>query len=159
MWRSLEVGADGADDHLARVEPHADLEGYPLRAEHTLRVLRHRLLHPERRVAGPHRVVLVRHGGAEDRHDAIAHHLIDRSFVPVDGLHHPFEDGIEELSGLLGIPVGEQFHRALEVGEEDRDLLALALEGALRGEDLLGEVLGGVRLRGVESLSRSRRGR
>ena len=37
-------------------------------------------------------------------------------------------------------------HRALEVGEEHGDLLALAFEGALGGEDLLGKVLGGVGL-------------
>ena len=32
-------------------------------------------------------------------------------------------------------------HRALEVGEEHGDLLALAFEGALGGEDLLREML------------------
>ena len=77
----------------------------------------------------------------------------------MDGLHHPLEHGVEELPRLLGVAVGEQFHRALEVGEEHRHLLALALEGSLGGEDLLGEVLRGVGLRGVESLSRRRRGR
>ena len=145
----VQVGTDGADDHLARVEPHADLEGHPLRAEHTLRVLRHRLLHPERRVARPHGVVLVGERRSEERHDPIAHHLVDRALVAVDGLHHPFEDRVEELPGLLGVPVREQLHRALEVGEEHGDLLALAFEGGLRGEDLLGEVLGGVGLRGA----------
>ena len=49
--------------------------------------------------------------------------------------------GSRSLARLLGIAVGEQLHRALEVGEEDRDLLALAFEGGLGGEDLLGEVL------------------
>ena len=37
-----------------------------------------------------------------------------------------------------------EIHRALHVGEEDRDLLALAFERAARGEDLLGEMLRGV---------------
>ena len=68
---------------------------------------------------------------AEQRHDAVAHHLVDGALVAMDGLHHPLEDGIEELARLLGIAVGEQLHRALEVGEEDGDLLALALEGGL----------------------------
>jgi hypothetical protein len=45
----------------------------------------------------------------------------------VDGLHHAFEHGIEKLARLLGIAVGEQLHRALEVGEQNGDLLALAL--------------------------------
>jgi hypothetical protein len=54
------------------------------------------------------------------------------------------EHGIKKFAGLLGIAVGEKFHRALEVGEEDRHLLALTFERCLGGEDLLGEVLGGV---------------
>jgi hypothetical protein len=62
----------------------------------------------------------------------------------VDGFHHPFEHGIENLTRFLGVAVGEQLHRAFQVGEEDGHLFALAFEGALGGEDLLGEVLGGV---------------
>ena len=143
----VQIGPDGADDHLAGVEPHADLDGHPVRAEDTLRVLRDRLLHPQRRVARPHGVVLVGERRAEERHDPVAHHLVDRALVAVDGLHHALEHGIEELARLLGIAVGEQLHRALEVGEEHRDLLALALEGGLGGEDLLGEVLRRVGLR------------
>ena len=75
-------------------------------------------------------MVLVGHGRAEERHDPVAHDLVDGALVAVDGLHHPLEDRIEELPGLLGVAVGQQLHRALEVGEEDRDLLALAFEGA-----------------------------
>jgi hypothetical protein len=56
-------------------------------------------------------------------------------------LHHAFEHGIKNLSRVLGITVGQQFHRALEVSEEDRDLFTLALERGLGREDLLGEVL------------------
>jgi hypothetical protein len=69
----------------------------------------------------------------------------------VDRLHHAFEHGIEELPRLLGVAVRQQLHRALEVGEEHGDLLALALEGALRGEDLLGEVLRRVGVRRGEA--------
>jgi hypothetical protein len=35
----VQIRADGADDDLAGVEPHADLEGYPLQAEDNLGVL------------------------------------------------------------------------------------------------------------------------
>jgi hypothetical protein len=62
----------------------------------------------------------------------------------VDGLHHAFKDGVKQLARLLGIAVGEQLHRALEVGEEDGDLLALALQGGLGGQDAFGEVFRGV---------------
>ena len=126
-----QIGADGADHHLARVEPDTNLDEDAVRAEDPVGVPLDRLLHPERRVAGPHRVILVRERRAEQRHDAVAHHLVDGALVAMDGLHHPFEHRVEELARLLGIAVGEQLHRALEVGEEHRDLLALAFEGAL----------------------------
>jgi hypothetical protein len=77
----------------------------------------------------------------------------------VHGLHHSLDHRVEKLARLLGVAVREQLHRALEVGEENGDLLALALERGFRGEDLLGEVLRGVGLRGAESLSRGPRGR
>ena len=98
----------------------------PRARAHLLGVRADRLLHPQRGVAGPHRVVLVGERRAEERHDPVAHHLVDGALVAVDGLHHPLEDGVEELARLLGVAVGEQLHRALEVGEEHRDLLALA---------------------------------
>src|SRR5574341_1872715 len=113
-----------------------------------LRIPLHRLLHPERRIAGPYRVVLVGEGRAEEGHDPVAHHLVDGAFVPVDGLHHTLEDGIEELTGLLGVPVGQELHGALQIREQHRDLLALALEGTPGCEDLFGEVLWRIRLGG-----------
>ena len=96
-------------------------------------------------------MVLVGERRAEERHDPVAHDLVDGALVAVDGLHHALEHRVEELARFLGIAVGEQLHRALEVGEEHRDLLALALQRGLRGEDLLGEVLGGVGLGGGEA--------
>jgi hypothetical protein len=55
-------------------------------------------------------------------------------------LHHLLEHRIQNLRGFLWVAVGEQLHRAFEVGEEDGDLVALALQGRLGGEDLLGEI-------------------
>ena len=95
---------------------------------------------------------------AEERHDPVPHHLVDRALVAMDGLHHPRENGIENRARLLGVAIGEQLHGALEVGEEDGHLLALALEGGLGGEDLLGKVPRCVGLRGAESRNRGLRG-
>jgi hypothetical protein len=54
---------------------------------------------------------------------------------------------VKRAGGIEALPaVSEQLHRALQVGEEDSDLLALTFEGALGREDLLGEVLRSVRL-------------
>src|SRR5262249_34658383 len=91
-------------------------------------------------------IPLLRQGGAEEGHDTVAHHLVDGAFVVMDGFHHPLEDGIQQLPRLLGVAVGEELHRSLQVGEQYGDLLALALEGGLRGEDLLREMLRRVRL-------------
>ena len=124
------------------LQPDPDLERHAVRApEHSSAYRLHRLLHAERGVAGPHGVVLVGQRRAEERHDPVAHDLVDRALVAVDGVHHPLEDGVEQLARFLGVAVGQELHGALEVGEQDGDLLPLALEGGLGGEDLLGEVL------------------
>ena len=70
----------------------------------------HRLLHAERRVAAAEGVVFLRQGGAEERHDAVPHHLIHRALVPVNGFHHQLEDRVQDSSSLLGIPFGHQLH-------------------------------------------------
>ena len=89
-------------------------------------------------------MVLVGQRRAEQRHDAVAHDLVDGALVAVHGRHHALEHRVEELPGLLGIAVGQQFHRALEVGKQHRDLLALAFQGAAGGQDLLGQIGRGV---------------
>jgi hypothetical protein len=58
----------------------------------------------------------------------------------VDGRHHAFEHGIEELPGLLGVAVGKQFHGAFQVGKEDGHLFALAFEGSFGCQDFLDEM-------------------
>ncbi len=97
-------------------------------------------------------MVLVGEGRPEQRHDAVAHDLVDGALVAVHRFHHPLEHRIEELARLFGVAVGEQLHGALEVGEEDGDLLALAFESGAGGEDALGEVLRACRLRAPRDL-------
>jgi hypothetical protein len=96
-------------------------------------------------------VVLVGERRAEQRHDAVAHDLVHRALEPVHRLHHVLEYRVEQLPPLLGVAVGEQLHRALEVGDEDGDLLALTFERGLGRQDALGEVLRGVGLGGGEA--------
>src|SRR5215467_451969 len=149
----VQIAVDGAHHHLARIQPDADLHVDALGAAELVRVPAHRLLHAERGVTGAHGVILVGHRRAEEGHDAVAHDLVHRALVAMNGLHHAFEDGIEDLAGLLRITVGEELHRSLHVGEEHGDELPLALERALRGEDLVGEVLGCVGLRVGEAVA------
>jgi hypothetical protein len=72
----------------------------------------------------------------------------------VDRLYHPLEHRVEELARLLRITVSEQFHRTLEIREEDGHLLALAFDGCPGGEDLLGQMLWRVGLRGRKAMFR-----
>ena len=44
-------------------------------------------------------MVFVGNGGAKQRHNAIAEHLIDRALEAVHGVHHEMDSGIEELLG------------------------------------------------------------
>ena len=142
-----QVVADRADDDLAGVHADTDLDLEALAAPELGAVTPNGLLHAKGRVAGAHGVVFVGDRRPEERHDPIAHHLVDRALVVVNALHHPFEDRIQDLPGLLGVTVGEQLHGALQVGEEDGDLFPFAFEGGLRRENLLGEVPGDVGLR------------
>ena len=122
-----EAAADGADDDFTRIQtdPHMDGDGVrPVLGEAL-----HGLMHAERRVAGAQGVILLGEWGTEERHDSVPHHLVDRALVPVDGLHHPLENGVQERPGLLGVPIRQQLQRPLEIGEEHGDLLALAFEG------------------------------
>ena len=132
----VQVAADGADDHLAGVHADPDVQRHARGPVDLLGVSFDRFLHSQCGVARPHGVVLVGQRRAEERHDPVAHDLVHRALVAVDGLHHPLEHRVEELPRLLGVTVGQQLHRALQVGEEDRDLFALAFKGALGGEDL-----------------------
>ena len=78
-------------------------------------------------------MVLMRQRSAEERHDPVAHHLIHRALVAMDGLHHSLKDRIENLTCLLRVTVGQQLHRALQIGEEDGHLFALAFQRGLGG--------------------------
>jgi len=103
----VQVAADGPDHHLAGVEAHPDLDLDAVGAADLLGVAANGPLHGQGGVAGPDGVVLVGQRGTEEGHDPVAHHLVHRALVPVDGLHHVFEDGIQKLSGLLGVAVRE----------------------------------------------------
>src|SRR5439155_24469889 len=54
------------------------------------------------------------------------------------------EEAVHDPVPVFWVELLGELHRALHVGEEDGDLLALAFEGGARGEDFLGQVLGRV---------------
>jgi hypothetical protein len=109
-------------------------------ALHLSGVLFHRGLHRQRRVAGPHRVIFMRQRRPKQGHNAIAHDLVDGAFIAMHGSHHALQHGIEELPRLFRVAIGEEFHRALEIRKQHRDLLTLPFERTAGGQDLLGQM-------------------
>src|SRR5262245_38295475 len=78
-----EVVPDGAHHDLSRVEPNADLYDDAMTAEDFVGMTSQAFVHAERRIAGPDSVILVSEWRSEQRHDPVAHDLVNRSFVPV----------------------------------------------------------------------------
>jgi hypothetical protein len=92
-------------------------------------------------------MILMGDGCSEDGHDPVPEYLIHCPFKAVYGVHHEVDGGIKEFLGLFGIKVSDQLSGVLDVGEQDRDLLAFALQGTSRGQNLVGQVMGGIRQR------------
>ena len=140
----MEVVADGPHHHLPGVEADPDLHLDPMPAAHLLAVAADGLLHGQCGIAGAHRMIFVRDRRPKQGHDAIAHDLVHGPLVAVHRGHHPLQHRVEELARFFGVTVGQQLHRAFEIGKQHRDLLALAFEGAAGGEDFLGEIPRGI---------------
>src|SRR5262249_6002069 len=115
-----------AHDDLAGVEADADREAGPLLEAKSLGVAADVVLHAERRVERSPRVVLVGNRRAEEREDAVAGGLHDVTLVARDRVAHEPEGRRHHRLGLLRIELRHQVHRALDVGEECGDDLALA---------------------------------
>ena len=139
----VEIVANGPHHHLPRVQADADLHLQPMPAAHLRAVAADGLLHGQRGIAGPYGMVFMRNRRPEQGHNAIAHDLVDRAFIAVHGRHHALQHRVEELARLLRVAVGQQFHRAFEIGKQHRDLLAFAFQGTAGGENFLREI-GGV---------------
>ena len=107
----------------------------PSRAAHLLGVGLHGCLHGQSGIAGAQGVVFVGNGGTEQRHNAVAQHLIHRAFEAVYGVHHALQGRVQELLRGFGIETTDEFGGVLEVGKEHCDLLAFAFQaqGGHRG--------------------------
>ena len=119
--------ADRPGDDLAGVDPDPGREVEPLRAPQLGRVLGDVVEHLQGGVAGAPGVVLVGDRGAEDGHDPVAGELVDGALEAGHGLGQHREEALHDLAPLLRVLLLGQVHRAADVGEQDRDLLALGV--------------------------------
>ncbi len=86
-------------------------------------------------------MVFMGNGRSEDRHDAVAQHLVYRAFKAMHSLHHDVDGRIEKFLRLFRVQVGDQLGRVFDVGKADGHLLAFAFQGTAGGEDFLCEML------------------
>ena len=143
-----QVTADRPHHDLARVQAHAHAHVDAVAALDGPGALHHRLLDAQRGITRPHGMVLVRQWRTEQRHDAVTHDLVDGAFVAMHRFHHELEHRVQNGARFFRIAIVQHLHRSLDVGEQHADLLALANHRLARAEDLRGQVLGGVVLRG-----------
>ncbi len=148
----VQIVADGAHDHLPRVEADPDLHLEAMPAAHLLAVTPDRLLHGQGGIAGPYGVVFMGNRRPKQGHNPIAQDLVHGPFIAVHGRHHALQHRVENLTRLLGVAVGQQCQRAFEIGKQYRDLLTFAFQGAAASEDFLGEVRGRVGVWGTHWL-------
>ena len=73
-------------------------------------------------------MVLMRDRRAEQREDAVAGRLRDVAAIAMHRRHHQLQHRVDDRARLLGIEVAHQLGRALDVGEQRGDRLALAVE-------------------------------
>ena len=135
-----QVVADRPDDDEPGVEAHAHAEVDPARPLELVAVPGEDALHPERRVCRAPRVVLVGHGCAEEGHEPVPEELVDGALVAVDLDEHQLERAVDEGVDVLGIEGLGEGREAGGIGEEHRDLLALARERGAVLQDPLGQV-------------------
>ena len=81
-------------------------------------------------------MILMSDRRAEKGQDPVAHDPVHGALVAVDCLNHAFEHRIEELLCSLGVAVRKHLHRTLDIGEQNGDLFALALEPCPCAQDL-----------------------
>jgi hypothetical protein len=74
------------------------------------------------------RMILMSDGRSEQRKDTVAGGLHDVAVVAPHRLDHQLERRINDRTRLLGIEVAHQLGRALDVGEQGRHRLALAVD-------------------------------
>ena len=128
----MASGLDRPHHHFARVHPDARFDGnLALRAQ-TVGVATQLLLHRQRRMKCALRMVLVRHRRAEQREDAVARRLRNVAAVAMHRRHHQMQHRVDDRARLLGIEIAHQLRRALDVGEQRSDRLALAIRALRR---------------------------
>ena len=121
-----DVVTDAAHDHLTRIDPNTNLEVDILITAQLFRVRGDRPGDVPGGMARPSGVVLLSERSAEQSHDPIAGELVDRSPEAAHPLGQDGDQTTHDPRPPLGIEMLLHVHRPQHVGEQHRQLLALA---------------------------------
>ena len=119
---------DRTDDHFAGVDADARFNRHSAIGDQLRRVTFQFFLHPERGIERALRMVLVRDRRAEQREDSVAGALHDVAVVAPHRIDHQLQRRIDNRARFFGIEVLFELGRALDIGEQRGDGLALAFE-------------------------------
>ncbi len=139
-----QIIPDGAHHHGAGVEPDAHPEIDPVVSLYLLTVGDQGLLNGQGRMAGPLGVIFMGDGRPEQGHDPVAPELADRALEAVDFIHQDPAAAVHDPVDVLRVELLRDGREPGHVGEHDRHQLALPFQGTARGQDLIGQVFGGV---------------
>ena len=118
----------GAYHDVASVEANVALQHHAMGAAEVLSIGAEGRLQGQCRITGPCRVIFLGSWGAKDRHHPATAHLCHGALIPVHGLQHGVQGGIEELLGRFGVEVADEGQCFGDLREQDGDLLAFAAQ-------------------------------
>ena len=90
------------------------------------RKVRHAVAQFRGRVQGAEHVVVMRHGGTEQRHDRVADVLVDRATVPLHDLVGNVEIAIKQCMQPFVRQIARQDRETAEISKQHRDRPALS---------------------------------
>ncbi len=117
---------DFTGDHVAGVQPDADLQRDSVTSGHLGGEVVGRRLDCQRRDAAAQGVILERHRRAEQGHQAVAGELVDRALVALHHRGRTVEQLVHDGLQALGVQRCRQLHRPHHVDEQHCHLLVLA---------------------------------
>ena len=124
----MAAGLHRAHHDLAGVDADANLDACAAESAEIVAPAAEIVAGREGGVNRPLRMVLMGDRRAEQREDAVAGRLHDVAVVAMDRADHQLERGIDDRACLFRVEIRHQLGRALDIGKQRSDSLALTLE-------------------------------
>ena len=152
-----QVVADPTNHDLVGVEPHPDAKPHAVPQPNGFGENAHGVADVQGGEAGSLRVIFVGDGSPEQSHGAVAGELMHRALEAVYAFGDDLKEVLDDVEPLFRIEPRRKSHRALDVGEQHSDVLALAFQLAPGLANLVREMRGRRRVAPRQACGRARR--